>query len=79
MLAVGPFQVARIPGWEPKQNSPSIDESAVPDTDLLDTINVELDQKTTGGYAFCLPGYYDDMMNTIQTIHQVLLFVNTDS
>lgn len=70
VLAVGPFEVASIPGWRIKHRTTQ-DDNMVPDTDSLDNLDIDQEQNTSGGFAFCLPGYFDDMMNTIQTISHV--------
>ncbi|KAJ3093126.1 hypothetical protein HK102_007965 [Quaeritorhiza haematococci] len=75
LLAVGPFEVVPIPGWERLISMKSHDVP-VPDEDHLDAPHsspTELSQDYgAGGYAFCLPGWEDDMQYTISFLGQSL-------
>lgn len=75
-LAVGPFEVSRIPGWGGKFSSEPKSSGNVPDDQdyISDEENAESDMELQletaanvagGGYLFTLPGYMDDALHTI--------------
>jgi hypothetical protein len=68
VLAIGPFEVVRIPNWEPSiVNAPQ--EKVVETEDEKDA------EPSRGGYAFCLPGYNEELLNTISPLHDVLFYM----
>ena len=68
VLAIGSFEVARIPNWEP--NIVNATQKKVAD----DMEDVHDAAPSRGGYAFCLPGYNEELLNTISPLHDVLFY-----
>jgi hypothetical protein len=76
LLAVGPFEVYRIPGWKPKKAEAGMTADGVPDESNEPAVEEAFDESdirpSSGGYSFCLPGYHQDLTNTIEGIYEAM-------
>ncbi|KAJ3221301.1 hypothetical protein HK099_003605, partial [Clydaea vesicula] len=78
LMTVGPFVGIKLKGWDDvihhTRKNHQVQSEAVPDQDNLDQ-NTPINCESDSGYAFCLPGWEEDLEYTVDGLASCLEFI----